>query len=130
MSEVHRYNEYFGYGPKQCGTTCDDPHYCSSVPNYIFYKWSKMPGWTIQDVGRAAIQANLIYWRRQTTMNDAGCHLAQAVCDLSLPRSQTNIDFDSVVKAFLAGGVDISSCTEQVKRTCRNIVVRLFHFIF
>ena len=85
---------------------CQQPSICSSIPLYIFYKMATAKGWSTVTAGRSWLLANQLLWRRETTIFEAGCAVAEIVDRANI----SNGDVETVVQAWQAVGLDIRPC--------------------
>ena len=113
MTVPSKYQDYFPVAnPEVCkmGTECQDPHFCSSIPNYIFYLMATSKGWDTRLAGKAWLMANLLFWQRETSFYKAGCDVAEVVKQFNI----ANGDTGTVVEAFKIAGIDISKCVDDL----------------
>jgi pseudolysin/vibriolysin len=76
-----------------------DVHYASGLFNKAFYTLATTPNWHIRKAFHIFLMANLVYWRENSTFNEAACGVVKAGADLQL-------DTEAVIESFDVVGVN------------------------
>lgn len=76
-----------------------DVHHASGIFNKAFYLLSNTKGWSIEKAYSAFLLANQLFWKQNTTFDEAACGVKRAAQDLSMSTKK-------VINAFKKVGVD------------------------
>lgn len=79
-----------------------DPHYSSGIFNKAFYNLATRDNWGIKKAFSVFLAANQVYWRPESTFDNAACGVVRAAGDLAISATEVS----EIIQSFQSVGVN------------------------